>query len=230
VELTLAGPSYLVGHVLPAVVGLLPSVRIRGLELAPAHLRAHLAENVFDVALAPGGMDNRLAAWTDDVVGTCRSTLMARPSFAKRLGSGPLTPDRVRSLPFVGPARVGGDRFALVGDDCPIAWEKRWIAHESQTVASALEVVSRADLVVFCPVLAATRLLSTGEVVEVPVAGWDVREQLHVLCSGDRVLSRVQQAVVQAAEEALQRDPVCQVDGGDALMTRANGGAAALSS
>jgi DNA-binding transcriptional LysR family regulator len=232
VELTIAGPSYLVAQVLPALVGLLPAVRMRGLDLVPAQLRAYVAENVFDVALAPGGVDNRPAAWSDDVVGTCRSALLARPAYAKRLGPLPLTQDRVRPLPFVGPARVNGERFAAVNDDCPLPWEKRWIAHEAQAVAAALEVVSRSDYVVFCPVLAASRFLASGEIVEVPVTGWDVRDPLHVLCSGDRVLSRVQQAIVRATVEALQRQAQAPLgEAGEASRgTHASTGSAALSS
>jgi DNA-binding transcriptional LysR family regulator len=203
VELTLAGPSYLIAAVLPSLVTLVPSVRLRGLELPPAHLRAYVAENVFDVALAPGGVDNRPAAWSIDMVGFCRSALLARPALAKRLGPMPLTTDRARSLPFVGPARVSGERFAAVGDDCPLPWEKRWIALEAQAVATALEIVVRSDHVVFCPVLAASRFLASGELVEVPVIGWDVQEPLHILCNGDRVLSRVRQAVVRAATDIL---------------------------
>ena len=230
VELTIAGPCYLVAHVVPALVALLPAVRMRGLDLPPAHLRAYVAENLFDVALAPGGVDNRPAAWTVDMVGTCRSALMARPAFAKRLGSAPLTVDRVRSLPFVGPARVGGERFAAISDDCPLPWEKRWIAHEVQAVAAALEVVARSDLVVFCPVLAASRLSAAGELVEIPVEGWDVEEPLHVLCSGDRVLSRVRQAIVRAAAEALVRQPPPS-DASEAQGAgHTNGGPVALSS
>jgi DNA-binding transcriptional LysR family regulator len=208
VELTIAGPSYLVASILPSLVTLVPSVRLRGLELAPAHLRSYVAENVFDVALAPGGMDNRPAAWTVDMVGFCRSALFARTAFAKRLSPLPLTLDRVRSLPFVGPARVNGERFAFVSDDCPLAWEKRWIALEAQAVSTALEVVLRSDHVVFCPVLAAARHLASGDLVEVPVTGWDVQEPLHVLCNGDRVLSRVRQAIVKVAAEILQSQVV----------------------
>lgn len=203
VELTLAGPSYLVASVLPALVTLLPSVRLRGLELPPAHLRAFVAENLFDVALAPGGVDNRPAAWSVDMVGFCRSALLARPALAKRLGPLPLTADRVRSLAFVGPARVSGERFAAVSDDCPLPWEKRWIALEAQGVSTAIEVVLRSDHVVFCPVLAAARQLASGELVELAVAGWEVQEPFHVLCNGDRVLARVRQAVVRAATDVL---------------------------
>jgi DNA-binding transcriptional LysR family regulator len=206
VELTVAGPSYMVAHVLPAIVDALQGSRVRGLELAPAHLRAYVAENVFDVALAPGGVDHRPAAWTSDVAGACRSALFARPSFAKKLGPLPLAPDRARQLPFVGPAKAGGERFVATSDDCPVPWEKRWIAHEVQTIGAALEFVSRSDLVTFGPVIAAWRFLETGALVEVPVAGWDVRDQLHVLCNGDRVLSRVRHAVVRAVHEALQHE------------------------
>jgi DNA-binding transcriptional LysR family regulator len=205
IELTIAGPSYLVSGVLPALVAVVPSVRLRGLELPPAHLRAFVAENVFDVALAPGGVDNRPAAWSVDIVGFCRSALFARPSYAKRLGPGPLSAERVRPLSFVGPARVSGERFAAVGDDCPLPWEKRWIAVEAQGVSTALEVAIRSDHLVFCPVLAAARYMASGELAEVPVTGWDVQEPLHVLCNGDRVLSRVRQAVVRVATEILRQ-------------------------
>jgi DNA-binding transcriptional LysR family regulator len=206
-ELTIAGPSYLVCHVLPAVAAVLPGSRVRVLEFAPAQLRAHVAENMFDAAVVPGGIQNLPAAWTRDLAGSCRSGLLARPAFAKRPGPLPLTADRVRALPFVGPVRTGGDRFVAIADDCPLPWERRWIAHEAQTIGAALEFVSCTDHVVFGPVLAAWRFLRSGALVELPVIGWDVREPLQVVCNGDRVLSRVRHVVVRAAREAIESEP-----------------------
>jgi DNA-binding transcriptional LysR family regulator len=203
-ELTVAGPSYLIANILPTVAALLPRTRVRGIELAPAVLRSRVAENVFDVALSPGGIENRPAAWTTDGVGSLRMALFARPTFAEQLGPMPLTTERVRALPFIGPAKMGGERFVAIYDDCPLSSEERWIAHEAQTIGAGLEFASRTDNVVFGPYMAAKRYLASGLVVELPVVGWDVRESLHVLCNGDRVLSRVRTAVVQAAQEALE--------------------------
>jgi DNA-binding transcriptional LysR family regulator len=202
-ELTVAGPSYLVAHVLPVVATLLPRTRVRGLELAPAYLRAYVAENVFDIALVPGGIDNRPAAWTSDQIGAIKVVLVARPAFAKRLGSMPLTLERLRPLPFIGPTTTASDRFVALNDSCPLPPEQRWVAHEVQTIGSALEFVARTDHVAFGPRLAARRLLESGALVELPVAGWDVREPVHLLCNGDRVLSRARTAVVQAMREVL---------------------------
>ncbi|HLK41457.1 MAG TPA: LysR family transcriptional regulator [Polyangiaceae bacterium] len=203
-ELTVAGPSYLVAHILPAIAAGLPRVRVRGLEVAPAYMRAYVAENVFDIALVPGGIENRPAAWTSEQVGSFRVVLLARPALAKQLEPLPLTTDRVRPLPFIGPTKTGGDRFVALNDNCPLSWEERWIAHEVQTIGAALEFASQTDHVVFGPALAAGRLLATGALVELPVVGWDVREPLHVLCNGDRVLSRVRTAVIRASHEILE--------------------------
>jgi DNA-binding transcriptional LysR family regulator len=126
---------------------------------------------------------------------------------AKRLGPSPLTPDRVQALPFVGPIRAGAERIETMGDQCPLPREARWIAHEAQTFSAALELVARSDCVVFAPVLAARRLLVAGELVEVPVVGWDVRERLHILCNGHRVLSRVRDVVVRATRSAIDTEP-----------------------
>jgi DNA-binding transcriptional LysR family regulator len=206
-ELTVAAPSYLLGQVLPGIAMHLPHARIRGLELAPAYLRAYVAENVFDIALVPGDIQNRPAAWTSERAASVRAVLLARPAFANRLGPMPLTVDRVRPLPFIGPTRTGGDRFVALYDDCPLSPEERWIAHEAQTIGAALEFASRTDHVAFGPRIAARRLLQAGALVELPVIGWDIREPLHVVCNGDRVLSRVRAAVVRAAQEILEETP-----------------------
>lgn len=211
-ELTLAGPSYLVTHVAPAVAGLLPGTRVRSVELAPAYLRACIAENVFDIALIPGGIRNPPAAWTSQRVGSLRFALVARPEFAVRLGPLPLTVDRARALPFVGPTRTATDRMMTASDDCPVPAEERTIVHEAQTVSAALEFALRGDFVVFAPLVAARRLLDCGALVELPVLGWDVRESLDVVCNRDRVLARVQSAVVQGVEQVLE--------GGDGSVTR----------
>jgi DNA-binding transcriptional LysR family regulator len=203
VELAVAGPSYLVAQVLPAVVRVTSRARVRGLELAPAYLRAYIAENIFDVALAPGGIQNRPAAWTSEPVGEIRSGLLGNPSFVQRLGPLPLTVDRVRGLPFVGPTTGGGDRFVAIGDDCPLTREERDIAHEAQMVGAALELAAGTDHVVYGPVLAARRFLESGALVEIPVVGWDVREPLYVLCNSDRVIARAHAAVVRAVQNVL---------------------------
>jgi DNA-binding transcriptional LysR family regulator len=201
VQLTVAGPSYLVASVLPAIAGLLPRIRVRGLELAPAFMRAHVPENVFDVAIAPGGIPGRPASWTNDPAGELRSVLLGRPEFVRGLGPLPLTGAQVKDLPFIGPATMGSERFAAIGDDCPLPAPERRIVYEVQTMSVALELVACTDHVVFGPAIAARRLLGAGVLVEIPVEGWDVRDTLHVVCNGDRVLSRMRSAVVRAARE-----------------------------
>jgi DNA-binding transcriptional LysR family regulator len=202
IELAVAGPSYLIALVLPAIVNLIPHARVRGLEFVPASLRASIAENVFDVALAPGGIQNRPSSWTSHAIGDLRQSLIGRPSFVARMGPLPLTVERVRALPFIAPTAAGGDRFVAVSDDCPLPREERIIAHEAQMIGAALEFASRTDHVVFAPVLAARRFFEGGSLVEIPVVGWDIREPLHVLCN-DRVLSRSHAAVVRAAQSVL---------------------------
>jgi DNA-binding transcriptional LysR family regulator len=207
VELSIAGPSYLVSEVMASVAFMLPRARVRCLEMPPAFLRAYVAENVFDVALVPGDIQSRPASWTSEPVGELRSGLLARPSFAKRLGPSPLSVDAVRALPFIGPTQVGGDRFVAASDDCPLRPEERTIAHEMQTIGSALELASRTEHVVFGPILAARRYLEAGTLTEIPVVGWSVSEVVYVACNGDRVLARVRAAAVRAVHEALSSVP-----------------------
>ncbi len=203
IELVIAAPSYLLAQMLPCLANALPRARVRGLELAPASLRACMAENVFDVALAAGAVQSRPASWASDAVGEIRFALLGRPSYVRSLGGLPLTPERVRQLPFIGPMRSVGDRFVAIGDDCPLAVEERVIAHELQTIGAALELASRSDHVVFGPVIAARRFLQMDALVEIQVISWDVREPFQVLSNGTRVLSRVRSAVVRAASELL---------------------------
>jgi DNA-binding transcriptional LysR family regulator len=203
VELSIAGPAYLMGEFLANVAMANPWIRVRALEMPPALLRASVAENAFDMALVPGGLQSRPAAWTSEPVGPLRSALFARPEFAGRLGPLPLTPDRVRELSFVGPLQIGGDRFVGVSDDCPLRPEERTIAHEVQTVTCALEFIARADCVVFGPVAAARRHLERGTLVEIPVAGWNVTDVVHLACNSDRVLARARSAATRAARETL---------------------------
>jgi DNA-binding transcriptional LysR family regulator len=200
-ELTIAAPSYVLAHALSRIATELPGTRLRGLELAPAYVRAYVAENVFDMAIVPGGIQNRPAAWTNERAAILRIVLLARPEFASKLGPVPLTVDRVRRLPFIGPARTGGDRFVAISDDCPLSADERWIAHEAQSIGVAVEFVCRTDSVVFGPRIAARRLLEAGALVELAVAGWDMRDALYVVCNGDRVLSPVRAAVIRIAQE-----------------------------
>ena len=71
------------------------------------------------------------------------------------------------------------------------------------TVAIGLELAARTGQVVFGPVLAARQHVARGDLVEVKVKEWDVREPLQVACDGGRVLAKVQSTTAKAVANAL---------------------------
>jgi DNA-binding transcriptional LysR family regulator len=203
-ELAIAGPAYLIRELLPTLVLAMPGVRMRTFEMPAGALRASVAENIFDMALVPGGLQKPLAGWTSEAVGELRSGLLARPEFAEDLRPLPLTPARVRSLHFVVPMQGGREQLLGPTDDCPLRPDERVIAHEVQTIACALEFVAKTDHVVFGPLVAARTYVASGALREIPVARWNVVETVHLVCSADRVLERVRATTAQAARDLLE--------------------------
>jgi DNA-binding transcriptional LysR family regulator len=201
-EITVAGPSYLVTHLVPLIAAADPRLKVRGLELSPPHLRAYLTDNVFDLALLPGKVPSRPSAWTTDAVGELRMSLLGTKVLAQKLAP-PTTVERLRTIPFVVPLVAPSDRFAPLDDGCPLPREERRVGHETQTIGSALELAASTQQLVFGPVIAARRLIDAGALVEIPVQGWRVSEMLNVLCNGSRVLAPVRAAVVRTLRAAL---------------------------
>lgn len=204
-ELTLAGPSYLVTHLAPSIAASHPRLHLRSIELAPAHLRAYVTENMFDVALAVGGLEGRPATWTTDEVGVIRAAVLAPPAVAAKLAPFPTSADHVRTIPFVVPTVASSDRFVPLDDACPLRRDERVVGHETQTIGAALEYAAQTDNLVFGPVIAARRFLDAGTLVEVPVAGWNVSEPLHVVCNGNTVLANVRKSILRTLREVLPR-------------------------
>jgi DNA-binding transcriptional LysR family regulator len=202
-DLTVAGPSYVLAYLLPVIATCQPGLRVRGLELPPSQLRAYISDSVFDVALVAGQLERRPQTWTSDDLGTLRFSLFGPPEVAKLLAPFPTQVKRVRELPFVGPLSTP-DRFVPIGDDCPLGVDGRNIRHEVQTIGSALELASRAGMLVFGPVVAARKFVALKSLVEIPVEGWEVMDPFFLMCNGDRVLSRVRTAMIKATKSALE--------------------------
>jgi DNA-binding transcriptional LysR family regulator len=213
-ELTIAAPSWLGMAIVPRVAFALgdpagaaerghAAVRVRGIELPPALVRAYAAENIFDLALLPGTSTRLPAAWQAVEVGSIRKALFASRAVAKSLGAFPVTPQRLRGVPFIAPVYNADGTFVPVDDDCPMPRGERTVGHEAQTFGLGLELALRCDQLVYGPVLAAGPYLARGDLVEIPVRGWDEHEPLHVACDAGRVLARVQNAVAKAVKDAL---------------------------
>ncbi len=202
IDLTVAGPSYLLEALLPAVAHSHPRLRVRALELSPPLVRAYITENTFDVALAPSDITSRPPTWTSDEVGLLRKSLFGSPSLAKRLAPLPTTVDKLRDVPWIAPSTTG-NRLAPIGDDCPIPIGDRVVAHEAQTIRTALDLAATGDYLVFGPLVAARKLVQWGGIVEIGVQGWDISEPLCVLCNGEAVLAKVRAGIVRALTEAL---------------------------
>jgi len=204
-EVTFAGASYLVSAMLPALAASQPGLRVRGLELPPALVRAYAAENVFDMALL--GAARLPPSWSSAEIGVVRKSCFASPRLAGELGPD-VKPERLRDVPFIVPIYVVGGRFSVADDDCPLPLAERRLGHETQTIAVALELAARTEQLVFGPVLAARRHLEAGALVEIRVRGWNVAEPLHLACNEDRVLARVRTAALPALRRVLA-DTAC---------------------
>ena len=202
-EVTVAAPSYLIAAFLPALAEALPGSRLRGLQLAPAMIRASASLNVFDIALSVGS-EKMSDVWHTDQIGLVRKALFATPALLQRLGAKPSL-ESLRSVSFVSPVYSFNGQFVPVDDGCPLPYEARQLGHEAQTIGIALDLAARTDQLVFGPVIAARAHLDQGSLVLVPVPGWErLSDSLHLACNVDRVVARVQKNVVTAARRTLQ--------------------------
>ena len=200
-EVTLAGPSYLVGPSLAAIAEKQEKLRLRGMELAPTQIRATLTEGLFDMALSPGGVPGHPPSWRSEEVGAVRKILVGPPGVVGKPGKA-ISLDVARTLPFVGPIASMGGRFAPVADDCPLPMSERKIVHRVQTIGAALELAVRGRCVAFGPWIAARRFLRTGELVEIPVTGWNETERIALVCNGDVVREKLRVQIVTTLRAA----------------------------
>jgi DNA-binding transcriptional LysR family regulator len=201
-SVTIAAPSYLSLYYLPRLAAARAGLRIRCLDLHPALIRVHASDNIFDAALTVGA-EPLPRAWVNVRAGEVVKRLFASPRLAGRLGPMPLTEERLRDVPFISPIYAVNGQFVSVDDDCPLRHGDRTLGHEVTTIGLALELAVWSEHVVFGPQIAARRFLEAGTLVEVPVAGWDVRHELYVACNADRLLAPDQQAIIDVVRRGL---------------------------
>jgi DNA-binding transcriptional LysR family regulator len=200
-ELTVAAPSYLISSFLPAIACSQPLLHVRGIELAPSLVRAYAPENFFEMAILSRSADRMPTTWVSVKVGELRSGLFGTPELARRIGPSPVSVDKLRAVPFVTPIYHAEGRYLAVDDDCPLTLAERTTGHSAQTIGIALELAARSHQLVFGPVVAARRLVATGALVEIHVRGWSVKDPLFISCNADRMMAKVQTAVVKTMRE-----------------------------
>ncbi len=202
-ELAVAGPSYLIHSFLPVIANVQPTLRLRGIQLAPALIRSFSTHSLFDLALA-SNLDRLPSSWTGELAGDVRKGLFTTPEAAQSLGEGPVPVARLKQHPFIIPMYIHNDHHIPVDDACPLPVNERKVGHEVQTIALGLELAAVSGQLVFGPVIAAQRWLSQGRLVEVEVEGWNyVAEPLYIACNADRVTAKVNRSVVNAVRDAL---------------------------
>ncbi len=201
-ELALAAPSYLNAIFLPRIAAALPDAVVRGLELPPALVRAYAVENFFDLALVAGA-EQLPGAWVHSAVGHVRKSLFATPDVAKKLGPQPIDPKKLAALPFVTPIYNVSGQFVPADDGCPLGHSERRLGHQSQTLVVGLDLARSTGQLIFGPAIAAHAHVARGELVEVRVRGWHVREPLTLAVNGERVRARTQKALAALVARAL---------------------------
>ena len=178
---------------------------VRGLELPPALVRAYAVENFFDVALVVG-TEKLPGAWVDVGVGYVRKALFAAPEVARKLGAGPVDPKRIAELPFVTPIYNVNGQFVPADDGCPLG------AQRSAGSATSRRRSSSGSTWRARPASSSSARRSRphahvarGELAEVRVRGWDVREPLTLAVNGERVRSRTQKTLAALVARTLDR-------------------------
>jgi DNA-binding transcriptional LysR family regulator len=200
-EVVVAAPSFLWSAVARHIKVLLRSIHLHAVETSSVGMTALAGQPLFDAALSVGD-EGWPEAWTKVRVGTIRRVLLATPSRAQQLGRR-VTEASLRGELFVGRLVLERGQLVPSDDGCPLSIRERRFGHRAQTVAMALELARHSDQLVFAPRLAARSLTRRRALIEVPVAGWDVRETVNVVCHQDRVSARVQRALVEATRAEL---------------------------
>jgi len=198
-DLTIVGASFLNEAFVPAIVAALPRLCIHSMQAAPAVPTAHAGQPSFDVVL---GLGRRSwpASFVELQVGTLRRALFGTPALAQRLGKRPDT-DAVAAQEFIGAIYSDGVQTHAGDDGCPLPARDRRIRHRTETAALALSIASQNPLLVFAPTLAARPFVERGQLVEIPVRGWNVQDPLHLVCHRERVPARVQRAIADVMKE-----------------------------
>jgi len=203
-HLSIADPSSLIDAFLPAIAAATPEFYVRGMVLPNALLFADATAGGFDATLMTSDVERLPSSWASVVVGELRQALFASPTTAGMLGPEPVPRRRVEAMPFVVPMYSGRGHFVAVEDDCPLPFRDRIVGHEAETISLALGLAAETAQVVFGPVVAAHEHLRTGRLVEVRVQDWESRDTLYLACNGERILSRIQQAMVRAVRAVLR--------------------------
>jgi DNA-binding transcriptional LysR family regulator len=202
-EITLGAPSYLQTSLLPVLGSAAPNVRVRAFELPPSLLRANAQDDGFDILLLPGDGEHLPASWVAEQVGTIRRGLFASPALRQRLGKGAVPLELLAEVPFIIPIFRQQGRVVPVDDDFPLPRSQRKIGHQVQTFLVGLEVAAQTEQLAFGPAIAAQRHLSSGALVEIPIAGYAVTEPLTFACNVDRVSARLRTAFGTALRSAM---------------------------
>lgn len=203
-ELTVAASAFVNALFLPLIIDCVPEHSVRSLEMPPGVAGAYASEPFFDLALTTG-MEHWPDSWVKVLVGTLRQGLFASAPLAQQLGPPKVAIERVRQEKFIVPIYNYRGQVMAGDDGCPLKPSERKIGHATQTLALALVVAQRTDQLVFAPVDAAREFVASRALVEIEVEGWDVHEPLYLVCHGDRVTARVQQAVVSQLRSELTR-------------------------
>jgi DNA-binding transcriptional LysR family regulator len=203
-EITLGAPSYLQTSLLPVLGFASPNVRIRAFELPPSLLRANAQDDGFDILLIPGGGEHLPASWVAEQVGDIRRGLFASPALRQRLGKGAIAVERLTEIPFIMPNFRQQGRVVPVEDDFPLPRSQRKIGHQVQTFLVGLELAAQTEQLAFGPTIAAHRHVSSGALVEIPIAGYEITEPLTFACNIDRVSARLRTAFGNALRAAMK--------------------------
>jgi DNA-binding transcriptional LysR family regulator len=202
-EITLGAPSYLQTSLLPVLGSAAPNVRVRAFELPPSLLRANAQDDGFDILLLPGDGEHLPASWVAEQVGTIRRGLFASPALRQRLGKGAVPLELLAEVPFIIPIFRQQGRVVPVDDDFPLPRSQRKVGHQVQTFLVGLEVAAQTEQLAFGPAIAAQRHVSSGALVEIPIAGYAVTEPLTFACNVDRVSARLRTAFGTALRSAM---------------------------
>lgn len=198
-DVTVAAPSYLLNVLVPSLAALVPSMRFRGLQMAPPNIAAAMGSRQFEVALSTG--EPKLPpAWRAHALGVLSTGLFAMPALAKKLGR-VTTLDALKQVPFVTPVSFNNNQWSPIDDGCPLPVGERIAGHEAPAIGLALEIAARVPHLVFGPRIAARAFLKQKRLVELHVPGWTVESQLYLAVDVDRITTRELKLMTDVAME-----------------------------